>query len=140
MDGDLVRKMLAWASEQTETITEQMEASWCPFGPQISQVVSGGLLRVTSDSLRARRGRAAGKGRGLEYWRLIVREYKSKSVFAKRARITKLEQWPRCKDLSDLRLNIDKWEHELSLATEDDGRPVSNTFSYNSLLRILPPT
>ena len=132
-----IRQLLQWAGEQTDVITEEKEDQYVSGTlrysggvAQASAAIYTGLVHVTSDSVFNRKGKVAGTGRGLEFWRLVWRERKSKSHHAREARIIKLEQWPKCKDMLELQRTLGIWEHHLGEVVGTDGAVLSDRRRY----------
>ena len=141
----MVSELLSWASKKTEVITPAVERSYSgggEFAMQASTAIYSGLIRITAHAVYIRQRKLAGMHRGLEWWRQIVHEYRAQSVYSNRARLYKLENFTRCKDIAELRRAMGPWESELNQALEEgtdgDFRPVGERFRYDCLMKLVP--
>ena len=79
--GD-VQKLLDYVAKSGMPITKDMEATWssptCDVVSISAQIYSG-LIHITTGGIMQRLATEAGKGCGLEIWRLIQREWRSES-------------------------------------------------------------
>ena len=73
-------RVLDWAERHTEPITAAREAEAVPLAPDLdatraSLVMCTAIQETVSGQLRMTRPQLADEGRGLELWRLLVREH-----------------------------------------------------------------
>ena len=79
--------------------------------PAISVSIYSGLIDITTGSVIKRLVTEAGKGNGLEIWRLIYREWKSKTPQVMTTYRTAYEQPVKCKNKEDVRIRLADWLH-----------------------------
>ena len=77
-----VQQILEAAANHGMPITHEIERSWSTHldVPYISGQIFGGILQITEGSINVSMSREAGTNRGLELWRLINKEWLSKSI------------------------------------------------------------
>ena len=77
----------------------------------ISQTLEGFLVDYLSDSTYKRRNQLCGgePGNGLEMWRYLYQEFQGGSDAVHRGGARRLQEWPRCNNLSQLAGHLDDW-------------------------------
>lgn len=119
--------LLQWAERCTQPITraEEHAKSSADFDvTAISCAVFDVLLERTGPRLFDKR-RNAGAGRGLEFWRVLRRDFGMESADAQLAKLNLYLRPPRCSDVKHLGEALDKWEalgRELTRPIDDDFR------------------
>ena len=83
--------------------------------PQVSSNLFSGLLHITTGAVMNRLVHEAGRGNGLEVWRLIYQEWKNKSPQVMSTYRLAYENPIRCKGVEDVRAKMAEW---LNYATE----------------------
>ena len=84
-----IADVLKWAEEQTEQITQDIEKSHAEFGIDLvdaSGVLADLLMAKTTPALYDKR-KNAGDGRGLEFWRVLKRDFGMASADAQLAKL-----------------------------------------------------
>lgn len=119
--------MLSWAETQTEVITEAFEQKVAEPGVDVvglSTAVFDVLMERTGPKIFDKR-RNAGPGRGLEFWRILKRDFGTSSADAQLAKLQMYTKPVRCTTVQDLGAALDKWEalgRELTRPVDDDFR------------------
>ena len=119
--------ILKWAESRTEAISETVEMN----SPEpdvdlveISRAVFDILMERTGPRLFDKR-RNAGQGRGLEFWRILKRDFGTESTDAQFAKLQMYIKPGRCTSVQHLGEALDRWEalgRELTRPVEDDFR------------------
>jgi hypothetical protein len=129
-------EILAWAERQEEPIsltTEQSAAEPSIDVVGISGAVFDVLMERTGPRLYDKR-RNCGNGRGLEFWRVLKRDFGTESANACKAKL-QMYLWPaRCNSVSLLGDALDKWE----ALGRDVGRPVEEDYRLIALQMLVP--
>ena len=103
------------ASAANSKITRAVEAEIdrfreLPIGlVQISTMIFDGLAFCIAPGMLSRKAREAGDGRGLELWRLIHREYNSRSGPVMEAKRKAFLEPVRCRDEPAVRDRLTEW-------------------------------
>ena len=125
-----VEEVLEWAERQTEPILRSHEdAASIPSVdvPSFSGALYDVLLERTGPRLMDKR-RNAGSGRGLEYWRVLKRDFGMESADAQLAKWTMYVKPARCTDVRALGEALDRWEalgREISTPMPDEIRLIA---------------
>ena len=106
--------------------------------PDISASIYSGLIYITTGSIMKRLVTEAGKGNGLEIWRLIYREWKSKSPQVMTTFRTAYEQPVKCKTKEDVRRRLAEWLHFGSEYETVTGYKFGEHGNLEALKRFLP--
>jgi hypothetical protein len=104
--------ILKWAEERETMITEQVEMDHSEIDVDLKAFSLGIfdiLMERTGDKLFDKR-RNAGQGRGLEFWRLLRRDFGMESNEAQAAKLTLYMKPCRCTSVLLLGEALDKWE------------------------------
>ena len=128
--------MLEWAEQQQQRITEEMERAVDEPGlhtTRISEAVYDILMERTTVALYDKR-RNAGQGRGLEFWRVLKRDFGMASTDAQLAKLQMYMEPSRCATVAELGPALDKWE---ALGREIT-RPVDDDFRLLALRKMVP--
>ena len=131
-----VGRLLEWAEGQTNPITAADEANVSDSNMDVSRLsaeVYDILTEKTGPGLFAKR-RNAGTSRGLEFLRVLRRDYGTCSADAQLAKLEGYVHPSRCADVKDLGTALDRWEalgRELSKHVDDE-------FRYLGLRRLVP--
>jgi len=119
--------MLAWAEAYPDQITEAVEIEVREPGVNtvaISEALYDIIMERTGTTLFAKR-RNAGEGRGLEFWRILKRDFGMSSTDARLARLQMYMKPARATTLAELGPALDRWEalgNELGRAVDDEFR------------------
>lgn len=117
--------ILEWAERQANVITESVELASSDAQLNIvyiSNVLYDILMERTGQRLFDKR-RNAGLGRGLEYWRILKRDFGMESADAQLAKLQMFIKPARCGSVAVLGEALDKWEalgRELTKPMDDD--------------------
>ena len=138
---DRVRQLLEWASKADQKLDyswESTEASSSGLDVvSISGNIFDALASCLAPQLMSRIAREAGENRGFEAWRLVYREFHSKSVFVLEARRTRFLNPDRCKSEEDVRRDLSEW---LSWSEEWETYrdPIPEHDKIRALIKFLP--
>ena len=127
---------LTWAEAQSDPITEAVEQRMNEPGVDVvnlSLAVFDILMERTGPRLFDKR-RNAGPGRGLEFWRILKRDFGTSSVDAQLAKLQAYTKPGRCASLQDLAPALDRWE----ALGRDLTRPVDDDFRLLALRELVP--
>ena len=137
--------LLSWAESQPNPIDQdaekalQLSETWVAY-PEVNLNVIE-FSRATFDILMERTGsrlydkrRNAGQGRGLEYWRILKRDYGTMSTNAQLAKLQLYMKPGRCNSVQHLGEALDKWD---ALGRDLD-RPVPEDFRMLALRELVP--
>ena len=119
--------ILAWAERQTEVITEDVELKSAEPGLDIVSI-SGAVFDILMERTGPRlfdKRRNAGHGRGLEFWRMLKRDFGTESTDAQLAKLQMYIKPGRCSSTQILGEALDRWEalgRELTRPVDDDFR------------------
>jgi hypothetical protein len=130
--------MLAWAEDQAEPITLTVEIGSSEpdvNSPAISEAIFDILLERTGSTLFDKR-RNAGQGRGLEFWRILKRDFGTSSSDARMAKLQMYMKPTRCHSLAELGPALDKWE----VLGGELGRQVDDELRLLALNELIPKT
>jgi hypothetical protein len=119
--------VLIWAEGRMEPITEALEVQ--ASEPDVDLVdLSRGIFDIlmerTGSNLRDKR-RNAGHGRGLEFWRILKRDFGTESTDAQLAKLQLYIKPAKCASIQTLGEALDRWEalgRELTRPVDDDFR------------------
>ena len=110
-----VRELLEWAEAQEEPITEQREAM-AQRGAlevpvvELSRLVHKGISTTIDDVIYNSWQKTAGEGRGLEFWRILKREYAFRSAKVNAAIMKAWMDPVKCKNIGELRARLPQWK------------------------------
>ena len=99
-------------------ITKDVERTMSNFNmdvPTVSSSLFSGLLHITTGAVMHRLVHEAGKGNGLEVWRLIYQEWKNKSPQVLSTYRLAFENPVKCKNSEEVRAKLAEW---LNYSTE----------------------
>ena len=128
--------MLAWAERQEDPISLAVEQGTAEPGLDvvgISGAVFDVLMERTGSRLFDKR-RNAGSGRGLEFWRILKRDFGTESANAQKAKLQMYFMSARCTTVRLLGDALDKWE---ALGREIN-RPIDEDFRLIALQQLVP--
>ena len=128
--------MLAWAERQEDPISLAVEQGAVEPGVDvvgISGAVFDVLMERTGSRLFDKR-RNAGSGRGLEFWRILKRDFGTESANAQKAKLQMYFMPARCTSVNLLGDALDKWE---ALGREIN-RPIDEDFRLIALQQLVP--
>ena len=78
---------------------------------QLSGVLLSALQETLSDRLRVAKPQLAGVGRGLELWRILVKEFEAPEQPVAQRELQKRWAYPsRCKSADELQVMLPQWE------------------------------
>lgn len=129
--GDYGR-LLEWSERQTDPITIQVEQSLSTSTEEASRRIYDILTERTGPQVFDKR-RNAGLGRGLEFWRVLKRDFGTYSLEAQAAKLQNF-MYPSRVDTKDLGGALDRWE---TLGREL-GRNVDEDFKFIALKALIP--
>lgn len=127
---------LAWAEQQADPITEEVEVRMSAQGVSLVEL-SLGLFDVLMERTGQRiydKRRNAGKGRGPECWRILKRDFGASSVDAQLAKLQAYMKPGRCTSVQELGAALDRWE---ALGREST-KPVDDDFRLLALRALVP--
>ena len=127
---------LTWAEAQTEPITAEIEraVSDAEFNAEgASAAVFDILLAKTTSALYDKR-KNVGDGRGLEFWRVLKRDYGMDSTDAQYAKMQMYMRPARCTSTAELGAALERWE---ALGTQI-GKPIDDDFKLIALKELVP--
>ena len=79
--------------------------------PWVSSQIFNGLLQITAGSVMERLALQVGKGHGLEVWRLIHAEWRSKAPQVMETYRVAFENPVKCKTETEVRTRLAQWMH-----------------------------
>jgi hypothetical protein len=127
-------QLLEWSESQTDPITTQVEQNLSPSAEEASRRIYDILTERTGPQVFDKR-RNAGLGRGLEFWRVLKRDFGTYSLEAQAAKLQNF-MYPSRVDMKDLGGALDRWE---TLGREL-GRNVDEDFKFIALKALIPTT
>jgi len=127
-------QLLEWSERQTDPITIQVEQGLSPSTEEASRRIYDILTERTGPQVFDKR-RNAGLGRGLEFWRVLKRDFGTYSLEAQAAKLQNF-MYPSRVDMKDLGGALDRWE---TLGREL-GRNVDEDFKFIALKALIPTT
>jgi hypothetical protein len=122
--------VLLWAERQAEPITRDKESGASNSEvdvPSLSGAIYDVLLERTGPRLFDKR-RNAGVGRGLEYWRVLKRDFGLESADAQLAKLSMYFKPAKCTDIRVLGEALDRWEalgREITTPMADEFRLIA---------------
>ena len=132
-----MKVILEWAENHLEVITEPVEkhasATFHVDLVEISNAVFDVIMEKTGHRLYNKRTNA-GRGRGLEFWRLLKRDYGMESADAQFAKLQMFYHPAKCGTIQGLGEALDRWE---ALGREIT-RPVDDDFRLLALKMLVP--
>ena len=131
-----VAEVLAWAEKQPDTITQdrELDASTGDVDVRaLSSAIFDVLLERNGPRLYDKR-RNAGASRGLEYWRLLKRDFGMESTDAQMAKLSMFMKPAKCADIRVLGEALDRWE---ALGREI-ATPMGDEFRLIALRELVP--
>jgi hypothetical protein len=119
--------ILTWAEGRSEAITEAVEENMSE--PDIDLIeISRGIFDILMERTGPRlfdKRRNAGQGRGLEFWRVLKRDFGTESTDAQLAKLQLYVKPGKCASVQALGEALDRWEalgRELTRPVDDDFR------------------
>ena len=128
--------MLAWAERQVDPISLTVEQEVTEPGADVVGI-SGAIFDVLMERTGPRlfdKRRNAGNGRGLEFWRILKRDFGMESTDAQMAKLHMYFRPARCATVHLLSDALDKWE---ALGREIT-RPIDEDFRLLALKELVP--
>jgi hypothetical protein len=128
--------MLIWAERQPDQITMEIELNSAEQGLDVVGI-SGAVYDVLMERTGARlfdKRRNAGAGRGLEFWRILKRDYGMESNNAQMAKLSMYFKPAKCTTVNMLGEALDRWE---ALGREIT-QPMSDDFKLLALRELVP--
>ena len=135
-----VRQLLDFATRAPNPITRTQEAETTGYALDVAQAstaIFDGLAFCIAPSLLSRKAREAGEGRGFELWRLIHREYSSRSGPVLEAKRRAFLEPARCRDEHTVRERLTEWLCE-GADYEAHCSAIPDTDKIRALVRFLP--
>ena len=139
-----VSKVLDWAEGQPQSITAEAEKGvYSVLSDFDVSQLSGTLYSVVqdtiSDRLRMTKPQLAGDGRGLELWRMLVREHEQLDQPLVQRELQKQYAYPpRCKSAKELREQLPNWELLGRQLEIQRGKSLDDDFRVCALDQLIP--
>ena len=139
-----VTKVLDWAEARTSQITADIEKeAEAVLGgydiEQVSGILFVALQETLSDRLRMTKPQLAGAGRGLELWRILVKEFEAPDQPVVQRELQKRWAYPsRCKSAEELQVMLPQWEVWGREIETSKGREVDEDTKICSLDQLIP--
>ena len=133
-----IPRLLAWAEEHIGPVTLAKEEAMTSTDFNVvaaSTEIFDILLAKTTRDLYEKR-KVAGDGRGLEFWRVMRRDFGMESVDAQHAKLQLFMKPARCGSMADLHAALDRWE---AIGVQI-GKPVDDDFKLIALKELVPKT
>ena len=109
-----IQQLLTYAATSGMPITKQVEATWSTPQldvPTVSATIFSGIMSITTGAVLNRLVLQAGKGNGLEMWRLIFHEWRNKSPQVMPTCRNAYENPIRCKTTEEGRVKLAEWQN-----------------------------
>ena len=136
-----IQQLLTYAATSGMPITKQVEATWSTPQldvPTVSATIFSGIMSITTGAVLNRLVLQAGKGNGLEMWRLIFHEWRNKSPQVMSTYRNAYENPIRCKTTEEVRVKLAEWQNYGAEYESYSGQKFSEHGHLDALKKFLP--